>query len=87
MQSNNVCISRYTAKEAPSTHLSPVKKRVKENTPPETLLHKNVSQLIDWSQQSRQPIVIADTPSPAVSVITISSDSDDDSESKHHRGR
>ncbi len=85
-------------KEAVS-HLSPVKKRVKENTPPHTTTstsqqsqhHKSEQQhseqqqgFQDWSNvqqrsagETRQTIVIADSPSP-VSVITISSDSEDD---------
>lgn len=80
-------------------HLSPVKKRVKENTPPQPVVPSvgQTSQAASSSQQQqqphssrssskkqgsppykeqRQPIVIHDTPSPAVSVITISSDSD-----------
>lgn len=34
-----------------------------------------------------QPIIISDTPSPAVSVITIHSDSDDEDERKFHPAR
>lgn len=34
-----------------------------------------------------QPIVISDTPSPAVSVITIHSDTEDEDERKFHPAR
>ncbi|XP_033751772.1 homeodomain-interacting protein kinase 2-like isoform X2 [Pecten maximus] len=83
---------RTSMKEPTSTHLSPVKKRVKENTPPDSLLQQDAAQaLCNWSmsqgREQRQPIVIADTPSPAVSIITISSDSDDDADHKHHSRR
>lgn len=88
--------SRSYVKEPTSTHLSPVKKRVKENTPPDTLLQQEAALLCDWTNgnsshapgrpgRERQTIVIADTPSPAHSIITISSDSEDDGEGKHHR--
>ena len=89
-------ISRTNKSEATSTHLSPVKKRVKENTPPDTLRPEDVAFLQDWTsslrpsksgREPRQTIVIADTPSPTPSIITISSDSDDDGETKYHRGR
>ncbi|XP_069132119.1 homeodomain-interacting protein kinase 2-like isoform X2 [Argopecten irradians] len=83
---------RTSMKETTSTHLSPVKKRVKENTPPDSMLQQDAAQaLCNWSmsqgREQRQPIVIADTPSPAVSIITISSDSDDDADHKHHSRR
>ena len=89
-----VCLGRFQ-KEAVSSHLSPVKKRAKENTPPNTTT--NAAQVsahtADWQRGSttsktssyktqRQTIVIPDTPSPAVSVITISSDSDSEDERK-----
>ena len=114
----NMCLffiyDRVT-KEQASTQLSPVKKRVKENTPPQynnnnnnnsmaTATHGrsggNVQQTdttanvpTTWtetlpavkytgSRRDRQPIVIADSPSPAVSVITISSDSEEDDDAK-----
>ena len=83
-----VLFSSRCQKEATS-HLSPVKKRVKENTPPHTQKdgHHHQQQQ-DWigggnnnsvprSGETRQTIVIADSPSP-VSVITISSDSEDE---------
>lgn len=83
--------SRSYVKEPTSTHLSPVKKRVKENTPPDTLLPHEAALLCDWTNgnrpgRERQTIVIADTPSPAHSIITISSDSEDDGEGKQRRG-
>jgi len=69
-----------------------VKKRVKENTPPDTLLPHEAALLCDWTNgnsgrpgRERQTIVIADTPSPAHSIITISSDSEDDGEGKQRR--
>lgn len=85
--------SRSYVKEPTSTHLSPVKKRVKENTPPDSLLQQEAA-LLDWTNannniprgRDRQTIVIADTPSPAHSIITISSDSDDDGDGSHRRG-
>ena len=85
-------------KEATS-HLSPVKKRVKENTPPHQQ-HSTVTSSShlssDWlshttpntqrHKSQRQPIVIGDdSPSPAVSVITISSD--DEEEEGHFNKR
>ncbi|KAK3102981.1 hypothetical protein FSP39_015490 [Pinctada imbricata] len=89
---------RTSKSEATSTHLSPVKKRVKENTPPDTLRPEEAALLHDWTmsmqaagkksgREQRQTIVIADTPSPTPSIITISSDSDDDGETKFHRSR
>ncbi|XP_067654332.1 homeodomain-interacting protein kinase 2-like isoform X1 [Haliotis asinina] len=82
-------------KEVTSTQFSPVKKRVKENSPPqsEVVGQDETLQISDWSgslrpnvphSNSRHTIVIRDTPSPAVSVITISSDSDDDVDSSGH---
>uniref|UniRef100_A0A8C2PWC3 non-specific serine/threonine protein kinase n=1 Tax=Cyprinus carpio TaxID=7962 RepID=A0A8C2PWC3_CYPCA len=69
-------------------------------SPPETLLGKNLSiyclpvyfcihssALVcsqSFSAILTQPIIICDTPSPAVSVITIHSDSDDEDERKFH---
>ena len=90
--------SRSYVKEPTSTHLSPVKKRVKENTPPESLMPQESTLLCDWTNgngvapgRERQTIVIADTPSPSHSIITISSDSEDDGEGKlrlgHHQSR
>lgn len=65
-----------------ASQLSPVKKRVKENTPPEVVRHTIQQHHRQHTQSplaSRKPtIVIADTPSPAISVITISSDSEDE---------
>ncbi|KAL5006844.1 hypothetical protein ScPMuIL_015650 [Solemya velum] len=88
-------------KEVSSTQLSPVKKRVKENTPPHatSLTREEAFQLKAWSgghdkkkassKEQRHTIVIPDSPSPSpvVSVITISSDSEDDSDigRKKHR--
>lgn len=99
-------------KEQASTQLSPVKKRVKENTPPQNNNNNNNSIAAHgrgghaqpaepnvpttWvdtlpavkytgSRRDRQPIVIADSPSPAVSVITISSDSEEDDDAKNCR--
>eukprot|EP00918_Siedleckia_nematoides_P040821 GHVU01088599.1.p1 GENE.GHVU01088599.1~~GHVU01088599.1.p1 ORF type:complete len:1194 (+),score=167.84 GHVU01088599.1:176-3757(+) len=67
-------------------HLSPVKKRVKENTPPQTTSDKVCKEGSPESNESykeqRQTIVIPDTPSPAVSIITISSDSEDEDSPK-----
>ena len=72
------------------TQLSPVKKRVKENSPAQSEQYRQRNSPHHWQQQqlqhqqqhyprsNRQPtITIEDTPSPAVSVITIS-DSDDE---------
>ena len=87
-------------KEPASTQLSPVKKRVKESTPPHTkeqVVRENAVVPASWAEtlptvkwsgsrrDHRQTIVIADTPSPSVSVITISSDDDEDEEGKQHR--
>ncbi|XP_061166876.1 homeodomain-interacting protein kinase 2-like isoform X2 [Saccostrea echinata] len=81
---------------AASTHLSPVKKRVKENTPPETLVPDDNALLQEWAdnlktrrsgKEQKQTIVIADTPSPTPSIITISSDSEEEGEHRFHRGR
>ena len=60
--------------------LSPVKKRVKEGTPPGAVTssrHFAQVQVPVHGQPSQATITIRDTPSPAVSVITIS-DSDDE---------
>ncbi|XP_050410933.1 homeodomain-interacting protein kinase 2 isoform X1 [Patella vulgata] len=86
-------------KEVTSTQLSPVKKRVKESTPPQ-VDHQTRDEMLhisDWSAlrshvppDQRQTIVIRDSPSPANSVITISSDSEDDGDGnrrRHHRVR
>ncbi|XP_014666997.1 PREDICTED: homeodomain-interacting protein kinase 2-like [Priapulus caudatus] len=72
-------------KEAAS-QLSPVKKRVKENTPPDVVRHVAPNHhraapppaSLAAATARRPTIIIADTPSPAISVITISSDSDDE---------
>ncbi|XP_048781326.1 homeodomain-interacting protein kinase 2-like isoform X2 [Ostrea edulis] len=81
---------------ATSTHLSPVKKRVKENTPPETLVPDDNSLLQEWAdnlktgrsgREQKQTIVIADTPSPTPSIITISSDSEEEGEHRFNRSR
>ena len=88
----SVCLARFQ-KEAISSHLSPVKKRAKENTPPNTNAAQVPAHTTDWQRGSttaktssyktqRHTIVIPDTPSPAVSVITISSDSDSEEERK-----
>ncbi|XP_077516876.1 uncharacterized protein LOC144127815 isoform X2 [Amblyomma americanum] len=72
--------------------LSPVKKRVKESSPPKwgegtallpaaTAAHGVRSSMGGGGrakESQRSAIVIRDTPSPAISVITISSDSEDD---------
>jgi hypothetical protein len=79
-------------KEATSTQLSPVKKRVKESSPPQADL-LGADDLLrlgaggDWSAlhpshalalHPQQTIIIRDSPSPPHSVIEISDDSDDD---------
>ncbi|KAK2189919.1 hypothetical protein NP493_94g05019 [Ridgeia piscesae] len=85
-------------KETVSSHLSPVKKRAKENTPPgmtttDSTTTQVATHTTDWQRGNsttktssyktqRHTIVIPDTPSPAVSVITISSDSDSEEEKK-----
>ncbi|XP_041969899.1 homeodomain-interacting protein kinase 2 isoform X2 [Aricia agestis] len=69
------------------TQLSPVKKRVKEGTPPSRHRHDHTARASgaapatgwDAACGGAATITIRDTPSPAVSVITIS-DSDDDAE-------
>ncbi|XP_064634600.1 homeodomain-interacting protein kinase 2-like isoform X2 [Lineus longissimus] len=80
-----------------TSHLSPVKKRVKGSTPMQsataTVTRRHSPPLPDWpnvnrskvgsspkgtQSNQRQPVVIVDTPSPAISVITISSDSEDE---------
>ncbi|XP_013401549.1 homeodomain-interacting protein kinase 2 isoform X2 [Lingula anatina] len=76
-----------------TSHLSPVKKRVKENTPPHTQSKAASPDRSSWPRsktsvtstkvaykEQRQTIVISDTPSPAISVITISSDSEEECE-------
>ncbi|KAK7480389.1 hypothetical protein BaRGS_00028308, partial [Batillaria attramentaria] len=83
------------SKETTSTQLSPVKKRVKESTPPQSELVGSEETLhlgADWihsglsldgagrSGETRHTIVIRDSPSPSHSVITISSDSEDESD-------
>jgi hypothetical protein len=88
--------SRSYKNGATSTHLSPVKKRVKENTPPETLVPDDNSLLQEWAdnlktgrsgREQKQTIVIADTPSPTPSIITISSDSEEEGEHRFNRSR
>lgn len=88
--------SRSYKNGATSTHLSPVKKRVKENTPPETFVPEDSALLQEWAdnlktrqsgREQKQMIVIADTPSPTPSIITISSDSEEEGEHKFHRNR
>ena len=73
-----------------------MKKRVKENTPPETLVSEDNSLLQEWAdnlktrpsgKEQKQMIVIADTPSPTPSIITISSDSDEEGEHRFNRSR
>lgn len=71
-------------------HLSPVKKRVKENTPPQK---ENASSLKSgsecshlWSKTKQDKaaaaaaalVVTLDSPSPSVSRITLSSDSEEE---------
>ncbi|XP_013192696.1 homeodomain-interacting protein kinase 2 isoform X2 [Amyelois transitella] len=76
------------------TQLSPVKKRVKEGTPPSRHRHQHQDHTTGlapnpgagWeagaaggcSSSAQHTITIRDTPSPAVSVITISDSDDDD---------
>lgn len=98
-QSSKRQTKQRVIKEPASTQLSPVKKRVKESTPPhkEQTVREETAVPATWAEtlptvkwsgsrrDHRQTIVIADTPSPSVSVITISSDSDDDDDGKHHR--
>ncbi|XP_065159459.1 homeodomain-interacting protein kinase 2 isoform X3 [Atheta coriaria] len=85
--------SQHDKKE--QTQLSPVKKRVKESTPPHDNSYRNRNSHVsshNWNHQQVQTkqepsstrqhtILINDTPSPAVSIITIS-DSEDDEASK-----
>ncbi|XP_041365885.1 homeodomain-interacting protein kinase 2-like isoform X2 [Gigantopelta aegis] len=100
VQSSKRQTKQRSTKEVTSTQFSPVKKRVKEGTPPHAdLLSQEETLLItDWSgslrshashsgtsgHERRHTIVIQDTPSPSVSVITISSDSEDEANSSGH---
>jgi serine/threonine protein kinase len=69
---------RY-AKEAAVNHLSPVKKRIKENTPPQK---SHVPNLLRDTGKVEAPaadlVITLDSPSPSVSRITLSSDSDEE---------
>ncbi|KAK2715513.1 hypothetical protein QYM36_010199 [Artemia franciscana] len=69
-----------TVEKKDQVQLSPVKKRVKEGTPPGAVTSsRHYAQVLApvHGQPSQATITIRDTPSPAVSVITIS-DSDDE---------
>ncbi|XP_017767875.1 PREDICTED: homeodomain-interacting protein kinase 2 isoform X2 [Nicrophorus vespilloides] len=88
--------SQHDKKE--QTQLSPVKKRVKESTPPSDQSYaqhsrRNHSPINNWhhtqvhtkqepSSGRQHTITINDTPSPAVSVITISDSEDEGSNQK-----
>lgn len=82
-------VSLYRSnKEVPSTQLSPVKKRVKESSPPRLdVFGREETLAVDWSHvasagaDQRHSIVINDSPSPpdhqTPVIITISSDESD----------
>uniref|UniRef100_A0A4W4EQ01 non-specific serine/threonine protein kinase n=1 Tax=Electrophorus electricus TaxID=8005 RepID=A0A4W4EQ01_ELEEL len=83
----------HGAGTAPALNDSPLETVLSDGsahqTPLSTKVHGSLDLLIYCSGPSytaafSQPIVISDTPSPAISVITIHSDSDDEDERKFH---
>ncbi|XP_049878331.1 homeodomain-interacting protein kinase 2 isoform X2 [Pectinophora gossypiella] len=91
-QTHQYSLSGSGGKKEP-TQLSPVKKRVKEGTPPSRHRHhhhdhtntRNGGGNPLWEGGgAAHTITIRDTPSPAVSVITISDSDDDDGPRRDH---